>query len=128
LGLHTGRKLEVPFEVLIVFSTNLPPRDLVDEAFLRRIRHKIEVTSPTYEVYRQIFRQVCDARGVEYDEQIVVYLLQEYYVKQNRKLRANHPRDLLDQMEDIVKYREVPFRLSKELIDRAAESYFVDLY
>ncbi len=128
LALHTGRKLEVPFEVLIVFSTNLPPRDLVDEAFLRRIRHKIEVTSPTYDVYRKIFRGVCNSRGLPYDEQIVVYLLQEYYVKQNRKLRANHPRDLVDQMEDIVKYREEPFRLTKELIDRATESYFVDLY
>ena len=128
LALHTGRKLEVPFEVLIVFSTNLPPRDLVDEAFLRRIRHKIEVTSPTYDVFRKIFKRVCEARDLPYDEQMVVYLLQEYYVKQNRKLRANHPRDLLDQMEDIVHYREVPFRLTKELIDRAAESYFVDLY
>jgi len=127
LALHTGRKLEVPFEVLIVFSTNLPPRDLVDEAFLRRIRHKIEVTSPSYDVFRKIFRRACEARAVPYDEQIVVYLLQEYYVKQNRKLRANHPRDLLDQIEDIVNYQGMPFRLTKELIDRAAESYFVNL-
>lgn len=127
LALHTGRKLEVPFEVLIVFSTNLPPRDLVDEAFLRRIRHKIEVTSPSYDTFRTIFRRVCEARGVPYDEQIVVYLLQEYYVKHNRKLRANHPRDLLDQIEDIVHYQGMPFRLTKELIDRAAASYFVNL-
>jgi predicted ATPase with chaperone activity len=127
LALHTGRKLEVPFEVLIVFSTNLPPRDLVDEAFLRRIRHKIEVTSPSYDTFRKIFRRVCEARGVPYDEQIIVYLLQEYYVKQNRKLRANHPRDLMDQIEDIVNYQGMPFRLTKELIDRAAESYFVNL-
>ena len=64
LSLHTGRKLEVPFEVLIVFSTNLPPRDLVDEAFLRRIRHKIEVTSPTYDVLSQNFsRGVCGISG-----------------------------------------------------------------
>jgi predicted ATPase with chaperone activity len=127
LALHTGRKLEVPFEVLIVFSTNLPPRDLVDEAFLRRIRHKIEVTSPSYDVFRKIFRRVCEARNVPYDEQIVVYLLQEYYVKQNRKLRANHPRDLMDQIDDIVNYQEVPLRLTKELIDQAAASYFVNL-
>jgi SpoVK/Ycf46/Vps4 family AAA+-type ATPase len=127
LGLHTGRKLEVPFEVLIVFSTNLPPRDLVDEAFLRRIRHKIEVTSPTYEGFRIIFQRVCEARNIPFDEQAVVYLLQEYYVKPNRKLRSNHPRDLIEQMEDIIEYRGTPFRLTKELIDRAAESYFVDL-
>jgi SpoVK/Ycf46/Vps4 family AAA+-type ATPase len=128
LALHTGRKVEVPFEVLIVFSTNLPPRDLVDEAFLRRIRHKIEVISPTFDGYRDIFKAMCGFRGVPYDEQAVRYLLQEYYVKKNRKLRANHPRDLLDQMKDIADYFGVEPKLSKELIDRAADAYFVDLY
>ncbi|RMH02424.1 MAG: ATP-binding protein [Chloroflexi bacterium] len=127
LALHTGRKIEVPFNVLIVFSTNLPPRDLVDEAFLRRIRHKIEVTSPSFEGYREIFRRMCKMKGVPYDEQAVRYLLQEYYVKRNQKLRANHPRDLLDQLLDIAAYFGVEPRLTKELIDRAAESYFVDL-
>jgi SpoVK/Ycf46/Vps4 family AAA+-type ATPase len=127
LALHTGRKVEVPFEVLIVFSTNLPPRDLVDEAFLRRIRHKIEVTSPTFDGYREIFKRVCERRRVEYDEQGVRYLLQEYYIKQNQKLRANHPRDLLDQLMDIADYLGVKPQLTKELIDKAADSYFVEL-
>jgi predicted ATPase with chaperone activity len=127
LTLHTGRKLEVPFEVLIVFSTNLPPRDLVDEAFLRRIRHKIEVRAPTFDGYRDIFKHVCERRGIAYDEQAVRYLLQEYYVKRNQKLRANHPRDLLDQIMDIANYLEVKPQLTKELIDRAAASYFVEL-
>lgn len=128
LALHTGRKIEVPFEVLIVFSTNLPPRDLVDEAFLRRIRHKIEVTSPSFEGYRDIFKMMCKFRDVPYDEQAVRYLLQEYYVKTNRKLRANHPRDLLEQIVDISQYFGVEPKLTKELIDRAANAYFVDLY
>lgn len=127
LALHTGRKVEVPFEVLIVFSTNLPPRDLVDEAFLRRIRHKIEVTSPSFDGYREIFKQVCAARKIKYDEQSVRYLLQEYYVKPNRKLRANHPRDLIDQIVDIAQYLGVQPRLTKELVDQAAAAYFVDL-
>lgn len=127
LSLHTGRKLEVPFEVLIVFSTNLPPRDLVDEAFLRRIRHKIEVTSPTFDGYREIFKRVCKGRTIPYDKQGVVYLLQEYYIKKNRKLRANHPRDLLDQVLDIAAYLGVEPKLTKDLIDRAADSYFVEL-
>ena len=127
LSLHTGRKLEVPFAVLIVFSTNLPPRDLVDEAFLRRIRHKIEVESPSFEGYREIFQRVCEHRKIPYDEQATRYLLQEYYVKKNRKLRANHPRDILDQISDIANYLGVEPRLSKELLDRAAEAYFVDL-
>ena len=128
LALHTGRKVEVPFEVLIVFSTNLPPRDLVDEAFLRRIRHKIEVTSPSFDGYRNIFKAMCGLRGIQYDEQAVRYLLQEYYVKTNRKLRANHPRDLLDQIKDIAQYFGTEPKLTKEMIDRAADAYFVDLY
>ncbi|MCP4357765.1 MAG: ATP-binding protein [Chloroflexi bacterium] len=127
LALHTGRKLEVPFEVLIVFSTNLPPRDLVDEAFLRRIRHKIEVTSPSFEGFREIFRRVCDHQGITYDEQGVRYLLQEYYIKRNQKLRANHPRDLIDQIMDIASYLGTRPQLTKEMLDRAADSYFVQL-
>ncbi|HEX6386158.1 MAG TPA: ATP-binding protein [Anaerolineae bacterium] len=127
LALHTGRKVEVPFEVLIVFSTNLPPGDLVDEAFLRRIRHKIEVTAPTFDGYREIFKQVCQMRNVAYDEQAIRYLLQEYYIRRNQKLRANHPRDLLDQLVDIADYLGVEPELTKDLIDRAADSYFVAL-
>ena len=127
LSLHTGQKLEVPFELLLVFSTNLPPRDLVDEAFLRRIRHKIEVTSPSFDDYREIFRRVAEMRGFDFDEQALRYLLQEYYIKPERKLRANHPRDLLDQIVDVADYLGIKPAMSKELIDRAAQSYFVDL-
>jgi predicted ATPase with chaperone activity len=127
LALHTGSKVEVPFEVLIVFSTNLPPRDLVDEAFLRRIRHKIEVTSPSFDGYREIFQRMAKRRGIPYEEQTIVYLLQEHYIKKNRKLRANHPRDLLDQIIDIAAYMGTPPRLSVEMINRAADAYFVEL-
>jgi len=127
LTLHTGRKIEVPFYVMIVFSTNLEPRELVDEAFLRRIRHKIEVGDPTYEQFREIFKMVCDRKHVPYDEQGLAYLLQEWYIKRNRKLRAVHPRDLIDQLIDIARYLNVPPRMSRELLDRAAESYFVEL-
>ncbi|HSM55255.1 MAG TPA: hypothetical protein VK879_03795 [Candidatus Sulfomarinibacteraceae bacterium] len=127
LSLRTGRKMEVPFELLLVFSTNLPPRDLVDEAFLRRIRHKIEVPPPSFDSYREILKRVCSMRNVAYEEQAVRYLLQEYYIKPERKLRANHPRDLLDQIADIADYMGVDPGLNKELLDRAAESYFVDL-
>lgn len=127
LSLHTGRKIEVPFKVLIVFSTNLPPRDLVDEAFLRRIRHKIEITSPTYAGYREIFKRVASARGIAYDEKAVRYLLKEYYVDGGQTLRANHPRDLIDQLIDIANYRGEMPRLTKELLDLATDSFFVKL-
>ena len=127
LALHTGRKLEVPFDVLVIFSTNLPPRELVDEAFLRRLRHKIEVVDPTYEEYREIFKRVSSQKGVQYNDEGLAYLLQEYYIKCNRKLRANHPRDLCDQIVDISQYLNIEPTLSRELIDRAVDSYFVEL-
>jgi hypothetical protein len=127
LALHTGRKIEVPFDVLVIFSTNLPPRDLVDEAFLRRLRHKIEIGDPSYEEYREIFRRVASNKGVTYSDQGLAYLLQEWYIKRNRKLRASHPRDLCDQIIDIARYLNAEPTMSRELLDRAAESYFVEL-
>jgi predicted ATPase with chaperone activity len=127
LTLHTGRKLEIPFDVLVVFSTNLPPKDLVDEAFLRRLRHKIEITDPTYEEYREIFKRVSASKGVTYSDQGLAYLLQEWYIKPDRKLRASHPRDLCDQINDISQYLNVEAEMSRELLDRAARSFFVDL-
>ncbi len=127
LRLHTGRKVEVPFDVLIVFSTNLPPKDLVDEAFLRRLRHKIEIGDPSFEEYREIFKRVAQDKKVEYNDQGLAYLLQEWYIKRNRKLRASHPRDLCDQILDISAYLAVPPTMSREMIDRAGKAYFVDL-
>ena len=127
LTLHNGRKVEVPFDVLIVFSTNLPPKDLVDEAFLRRLRHKIEIGDPSYEEYREIFRRVADAKRVQYNDQGLAYLLQEWYIKRNRKLRASHPRDLCDQILDISSYLSVPPVMNREMIDRAALAYFVEI-
>jgi hypothetical protein len=127
LTLATGRKIEMPFYVLIVFSTNLDPRDLVDEAFLRRIRHKIEVGDPTYEQFRNIFQRVCEAKRIKYDEQALAYLLKEWYINHDRSLRAVHPRDLLTQLIDIATYLNKPPMLTKDLLDRAAASYFVDI-
>ncbi|MBI3170247.1 MAG: AAA family ATPase [Chloroflexi bacterium] len=127
LRLHTGRKVEVPFDVLIVFSTNLPPKDLVDEAFLRRLRHKIEIGDPSFEEYREIFKRVAQDKRVEYNDQGLAYLLQEWYIKRNRKLRASHPRDLCDQILDIASYMAVSPTMSREMLDRAAQAYFVDI-
>ena len=127
LTLHTGRKIEIPFDVLVVFSTNLPPRDLVDEAFLRRLRHKIEIGDPNYDDFREIFHQVAEAKGVTFSNQGLAYLLQEWYIKPGRKLRASHPRDLCDQIVDIAQYLSVEPALTRELIDLASISYFVDL-
>jgi predicted ATPase with chaperone activity len=127
LSLHTGRKIEIPFDVLVIFSTNLPPKELVDEAFLRRLRHKIEIIDPSFENYREIFKHVADDKGIKYNDQGLAYLLQEWYIKRNRKMRASHPRDLCDQILDIAHYLTVEPELTNEMIDKAAESYFVEL-
>ena len=127
LSMHTGRKIEVPFDVLVMFSTNLPPRDLVDEAFLRRLRHKIEIIDPSFDEYREIFKKVAVGKGVAFSDEGLAYLLQEWYIKPERKLRASHPRDICDQILDISRYLSVEPAMTKELIDRAAESYFVEL-
>lgn len=127
LNLHTGRKLEFPFDVLVIFSTNLPPKDLVDEAFLRRLRHKILIGDPTYEEYREIFRRVAESKNIEYNDQGLAYLLQEWYIKHDRPLRASHPRDLCDQILDISRYLGEEPTMNRKILDMAANAYFVDL-
>lgn len=127
LTLHTGKKIAIPFEELIIFSTNLEPKSLVDEAFLRRIRHKILVGNPTFDEYREIFRRMCETRDVEYDEDVLVYLLETYYVKAKRSLRACHPRDIIDEARDTARYLGLPMRLTRDLVDRACQVYFADL-
>lgn len=126
LTFHTGKKITIPFEALIVFSTNLDPKSLVDEAFLRRISHKLGIYNPDKEQYHEILAAACEARGVEFDENVFDYLLQKYYADMDRPLRACHPRDLLKQMITFASYRGEPPVMSKELIDRAAHSYFAD--
>ncbi len=127
LTLNNGRKIEMPFNVMIVFSTNMDPKDLVDDAFLRRIKYKIEVGNPTYEQFRALFELMCKIKKVPFDQQVLAYLLKKWYIDMNRDLRFVHPRDLLSQLIDIAAYLGVPARMTKDLIDRAAASYFVDL-
>ncbi|MBI4674721.1 MAG: AAA family ATPase [Chloroflexi bacterium] len=128
LTLQTGKKIEIPFDVLIVFSTNLEPRDLVDEAFLRRIRYKINIPNPSWDDFRAIFQLNCSQRRIVYDEEMFKYLVLEHYVKVKREPKSVHPRDLLDQMIDIARYLQKEPRLEKELIDAAVDAYFVKLY
>jgi hypothetical protein len=128
LTLANGRKIEMPFRVMIIFSTNMDPKDLVDDAFLRRIKYKILVDNPTPQQFRDLFELMCRIRKIPFDEGGYAYLLKKWYVKFARDFRFVHPRDLLSQMKDIAAYMEVPPDMSNtELIDRAAASYFVEL-
>ncbi len=127
LTLHTGKKIEIPFDQLIVFATNIDPKALVDEAFLRRIRHKIHVGDPSEREFYDIFRRVVAERSIAFDQEAFMYLMREYYVKQKRELRAVHPRDIADQIIDIAHYQGERPALTEELIDQACSSYFVDI-
>lgn len=127
LTLHTGKKFEIPFDQLVVFSTNLDPKELVDEAFLRRIKYKIEVADPTDEEYREIFRKVCEAAGIPYVDQAVTYLFEHYYRPREMPLRACHARDIIQLIKDSARYRQIPPALSKDLLDQACQVFMVDV-
>lgn len=127
LTLHTGRKVEVPFNELIVFSTNLPPKDLVDEAFLRRLRHKIKIGDPSFEEYRSIFKTVAQSKNIPFNEEILAYLIKNWYIKPSRNLRGSHPREICNQILDISKFLGCKPEMTRELIDQAADAFFVDL-
>jgi DNA polymerase III delta prime subunit len=127
LTLRTGKKIETPFDQLIVFATNLDPRELVDDAFLRRIRHKLKVDFPDRGTFYEIWQRECAARDLEPTPGIFDYLLETHYATQNRRLRSCHPRDLLDSVVDIAGYLGVRPSLSREMIDAAWETYFSEI-
>ena len=126
-SLHTGMKFEIPFDQITVFSTNLNPLDLVDEAFLRRIRHKIHVQYQTEAEFKEILRRVCHKQNVHYDSEVAEYLLSNYYLKQNRPLVGSHPRDLMEHIIDQAHFLQQPPTFTKEAIDSAVANYFVEL-
>jgi len=126
LTLHTGKKMEIPFDMLIIFSTNLDPADLVDEAFLRRIRYKIGIEAPSVEQYEEIFRRICARKNIEYKTEAMSQIL-SHYRKKNLGLRSCHPRDILEQLIDTARFLGRPAQLTTDLIDMACESYFVSL-
>lgn len=127
LTLHTGMKVEVPFDQLIVFSTNMAPRDLVDEAFMRRIQNKIQIGNPSVEAFREIFRRNCESLEIPFDHDRFIYFIKEYYIKPKREMRAVHPRDILRVLSGISRYHNERPVLTEELIDRACAAYFVDI-
>jgi len=126
LTLHTGRKFEIPFNVFIIFATNLKPESLADEAFLRRIPYKILAKNPTMDEYCRIFELNCRKRGLAFDPVMVEYLERRYYQPRNLQMRACHPRDLVEQVVDICRYQKRPLNITRELLDMACGSYFLE--
>jgi hypothetical protein len=126
LALHTGRKFEVPFDVLVIFATNLEPRTLADEAFLRRIPYKIHATDPSLEQFSAIFYMVCKNHGITFDQTVVDHLCEEYYEGRGLDMRACHPRDLIEHMVNLCRYRKQPLGITTKLLDEACRTYFLD--
>ena len=127
LSLQSGDTVEVPFDTLLVFSSNLPPGRLGDEAFFRRIRHKVEVLNPSPEDFMEILRRACEQVGVTYTEEGAQHLVRVHYEQAGREMRACHPRDLLGLILDISSFYGEEPSLSADVLDLACASYFVDL-
>ena len=124
LNLANGKKIQVPFDQLIVFSTNLEPKDLVDDAFLRRIPYKIEVTDPSEEEFYKLLQIMAPIVGLEFNEEAAKYLIETHYHKVNRNFRCCQPRDLLMQVRNYCLYMDCEPEMSCDLMDFAVENYF----
>ena len=127
LTLQNGKKFEIPFDQIILFSTNIAPRELADEAFLRRIGYKIKIDYLGEEEYVGICRQVCERVGLPFRPEVIRFLLDEEHPRRGVRLSACHPNDVLSRVAEICRYEGVPARLDNGLVERACRDYFTEL-
>ncbi|GDX91895.1 MAG TPA: AAA family ATPase [Planctomycetaceae bacterium] len=124
LNTPSGKKVRFPFDLLMVFSTNIEPHELVDGAFLRRIPYKIEISDPSEAEFRQLFESVSRAMNVPIDDSTMDYLLARHYREAERPMRCCHARDLLLQVQNYCQFHDTPIRATREAIDAAVVNYF----
>ena len=124
LTVSNGKKVQVPFDQLVIFSTNLEPKDLVDDAFLRRIPYKIEVENPSEEAFRKLFEIMCRVTKIPHKPDMIDYLIEKHYKPIGRPMRNCHPRDLLLQVRSYCYFNTQPLELKREYLDFAVENYF----
>jgi hypothetical protein len=124
LNMASGKKIQVPFDQLVVFSTNLEPKDLVDDAFLRRIPYKIEAENPPEADFRKLFEIMCKVVKIPYNADAINYVIETHYKPVNRPMRMCQPRDLLLQVKNYCLYNDIPIELKNEYFDFACENYF----
>jgi hypothetical protein len=123
LALHTGKKIEVPFEQLVVFSTNLDENDLADQAFLRRMGYRARVEPPTPGAYAEIFKRQAAGRDIRYRQAVLDHVLEKYKLE-HRQMKGCEPRDLLDRATDICRFSGQTVELTAEVLDIAWRNYF----
>lgn len=126
LTLHTGKKLQMPFDQLVVFSTNFPPKELMDEAGLRRIPYKFHMAAPTRDEYETIFFRVCDSRNIEVPPEVLAYLFGTFYPATGTPVSCAHPRFLMDHVVARCNFAAEPPRLTLELLCEALQNLVVD--
>lgn len=124
LNMASGKKIQVPFDQLVIFSTNLEPKDLVDDAFLRRIPYKIEVENPPFDDFKKLFQIMCKILEMPYREGCVEYLVEKHYKPVDRPLRMCQPRDLILQARNYCLYNDLEPELKDDYLDFACENYF----
>ncbi|OHE30268.1 MAG: hypothetical protein A3K40_05545 [Syntrophobacterales bacterium RIFOXYC2_FULL_60_23] len=124
-SLHTGQQFAVPFDQLIIFCTNLDPYALADEAFLRRIRHKVYIGDVSEAQYLEIFRRACIQYNLNFDLSMVKEMVQRYYGESSRPFRACQPRDLIENLIDRARSLGQPPQLTSQGLDQACQSYFI---
>jgi predicted ATPase with chaperone activity len=123
LTLSNGIKFQVPFDELLIFCTNIDPKELLDEAFLRRIPYKVKLRDPSEEKFRHIMKFLAPQYNIAYDEAMVDYLIDKYF-RDKRPFRSCHPRDILEQIVNASAYQRIKPRMTKDLIKLAAFNYF----
>ncbi len=126
MTLRTGQTFELPFETFVVFATNLKPCELLDEAFLRRLRYKVLAQSPTAEEFIQIFENCCREKSLAFDRRVVEQLLETELRPRGVQLRGCQPRDLIEHALSLASYLEQPRVLTLDLLAASCASYFVD--
>ena len=124
LNLPNGRSMQVPFDQLTIFSTNLDPSDLVDEAFLRRIPFKIEVPNPTVADFRGLIETCCRQLEIEFDADVTEYMMERHFHQAERSMRFCQPRDLMQLVDVRFRFLGLPRKLTRDAVDEATQLYF----
>jgi hypothetical protein len=125
LTLAGGKKIEIPFELIVVFATNMNPSELVDAAFLRRIQTKVKVETASDEHFREIFRRVCHDSALQYDPIVVNELIDVLHTRLKEPLRPCYPRDLVSYISSSARYQGKPAKFDREALIAAVEAYFL---
>ncbi len=124
LNLPNGKTIQVPFDQLLIFSTNMQPYDLADEAFLRRIPYKIKALDPTKEQFKELFRREADRFSIPYNESAIDDLIETHFVRAGRPLRCCHARDLLRQVKHFCEFKQLPLEMTPDRFAMAVRNYF----